>query len=122
MPTISEHPDAAVDPLADLRRRFVDRSRLRIAALDAALADDEPSVETIAPLAHQLAGSAGTFGYAALSRAAATLEDAVRCAGAAHARIDPNPLRPLMLALAKAFAETDTVLSQRPANGTTAPR
>ena len=107
MPTVPDHPDSALDPLADLRRRFVDRSRLRLAALNDALASDAPGVEAIASLAHQLAGSAGTFGYSALSRTAAALEDAVRAASRAHAGIDPSGLRAHVLALETAFAEID---------------
>ncbi len=121
MPTADAYPDSAVDPLADLRRRFVDRSRQRIKALGDALAVDAPDIEAIAPLAHQLAGSAGTFGYAALSRAAATLEDAVRAAGGANAWIDASQLQAQFLALETAFEEIDAVVAACRRIATTVP-
>lgn len=70
-----------LDPLADLRTRFAARTLERIEALRGAI--DRVGVDAEAPariveLAHQLAGSAGTFGYAALSQAAASLEAVAR--------------------------------------------
>jgi HPt (histidine-containing phosphotransfer) domain-containing protein len=99
--------DRASDPLAELRGRFFERSRQRVATLRAALAADRPSVATIAPLAHQLAGSAGTFGYAALGRAAATLEDVARAAGSPGAPLDVALIRPHLLALEWQLARAD---------------
>jgi HPt (histidine-containing phosphotransfer) domain-containing protein len=67
------------DPLAELRSRFVARTKDRVAALRAAVdrePNDEEAASMIASLAHQIAGTAGTFGYPALGRAAAALEDA----------------------------------------------
>jgi len=78
----AEHRPAAaepVDPLADLRRRFLARSRQRLDELTAIVAAPTlgpPALERLVRLAHQLAGSAGTFGCAELGRAAARLEDA----------------------------------------------
>lgn len=114
MPTVSALPVDAFDPLADLRRRFVDRARQRIAALGDAIVSDQPDSEAIAALAHQLAGSAGTFGYAKLSRAAAALEDAVQAAGGTSGKIDPSRLQPHFLALKMAFAEIDTSAARQP--------
>lgn len=99
--------DSAMDPLADLRGRFIERSRQRVAMLRAALSGERPSVETIAPLAHQIAGSAGTFGYAALGRAAATLEDVARAAGATGEPLDAALIRPHLMALESLLARAD---------------
>lgn len=103
MPTASDLPIDAPDPLADLRRRFVERARLRLAELDAALTGPG-TARTVAAVAHQLAGSAGTFGYGALSRAAAALEDAVRVGWPADARIEPALLGRQVAALRAAVA------------------
>lgn len=116
MPTVFAHSHSALDPLADLRHRFVERSRMRIAALADALAGDEPDLVSMASLAHQLAGSAGTFGYAALGRAAAALEDAFRAAGGPDTRINLGRLRALVPALETAFAEIEAALTQGPAD------
>lgn len=70
-----------LDPLADLRARFAARTMERIAALRRTieqLPSDPGAPAKIVDLAHQLAGSAGTFGYPALSQAAATLEAIAR--------------------------------------------
>lgn len=88
--------DNLVDPLADLRVRFLDRSRQRVAMLGEALASEPPRIDTIAQLAHQIAGSAGTFGYPALSRAAATLEATARTADESSAPANRNALRLLL--------------------------
>ena len=115
MPTAKLHE---IDPLADLRARFIDRSRERVATLRAlidagaesrpAAADaphDCPPAEAIARLAHQLAGAAGTFGYAALSEAAAALEDHARAALHRIATVDPSPLAPLVATVEARLAE-----------------
>lgn len=78
-----------IDPLAELRARFVARTIKRVAALRTAIervAVDADAPAQIVDLAHQLAGSAGTFGYTALSHAAATLEVIARqrCSSSAH--------------------------------------
>jgi HPt (histidine-containing phosphotransfer) domain-containing protein len=107
MAMLVDRLDSALDPLADLRGRFIERSLQRVAMLRAALAGDRPSVAMIAPLAHQLAGSAGTFGYAALGRAAATLEDVARAAGSTGAPLDVALIRPHLLALEWQLARAD---------------
>jgi DNA-binding response OmpR family regulator len=64
-----------------LQKEFIDRARRDSAALQAAascLTQDHPeALQTLQHLSHRLAGSAGTFGYAALSAEAAKLEDAL---------------------------------------------
>lgn len=110
------------DPLVELRARFIGRSRERVASLrallDAAAAEcidasaradeSEPDVvpaEAIVRLAHQLAGAAGTFGYTAMSEAAAALEDRVRATGQAARALDAGSLEPLVAALESCIAE-----------------
>lgn len=110
------------DPLADLRARFISRSRERVAKLrtliDAAAEErvrvspsaatheaDATPAEAILRLAHQLAGAAGTFGYTAMSRAAAELEDHVRAGGPTARALDPGSLEPLVAALEQRVAE-----------------
>jgi HPt (histidine-containing phosphotransfer) domain-containing protein len=107
MPTLSDQLDEACDPLADLRRCFVERTRSRVELLRQALAATAPTVESIAPLAHQLAGSAGTFGYARLGRAAAALEDAALAAHAMHGVVESGLLTPHLLAIEQAVAGLD---------------
>jgi len=111
-----------IDPLADLRARFIARSRERVQSLrglidaapdqrarDAAGSAAEPAAAAIARLAHQLAGAAGTFGYAALGEAAAILEDRARAAEGAASTFDPLPLTPLLRALEARMAELEAV-------------
>lgn len=84
MPT----PVAAPDPLADLRRRFVARTQERLAELSGLVGAAEPEAaasDRLVRLAHQLAGSAGTFGCTELGRAAAALEDVARAVAASPA-------------------------------------
>jgi HPt (histidine-containing phosphotransfer) domain-containing protein len=107
MPMAADRFVSAPDALADLRGRFIERSLQRVAMLRATLAGDRPSVDAIAPLAHQLAGNAGTFGYAALGRAAATLEDVARAAGSTSAPLDVALIRPHLLALESQLARAD---------------
>lgn len=108
MPTAADLPIDASDPLADLRRRFVERARLRLAELDAALAGPA-TARAVAAVAHQLAGSAGTFGYGALSRAAAALEDAVRDGWPPDTLIEPSRLGDRVAALRAAAAALEAV-------------
>lgn len=110
------------DPLVELRARFIARSRERVtslrALLDAATEeridasarsdDNEPDAtpaEAIVRLAHQLAGAAGTFGYAAMSEAAAALEDRVRATGQTARALDVGSLEPLVAALESRITE-----------------
>jgi HPt (histidine-containing phosphotransfer) domain-containing protein len=98
-------PDSPkIDPLADLRARWIARSRERVANLRTIVDDlvamgngatnESAALESIARLAHQLAGSAGTFGYCRLSEAAATLEDHARKTSGNAATIAPSQIVP----------------------------
>jgi|GEM_PF-2562165 len=110
------------DPLLDLRTRFVERCRERVANLRrlidtgaAAGVPPSPSPGTntadptpagaIVRLAHQLAGAAGTFGYPAMSEAAAALEDHARAIEPTARAFDPTPLEPFIVALEDHLAE-----------------
>lgn len=62
------------DPLAPLRDRFRARAAADRADLEA-LARGDPSSAELRRLVHNLAGSAGTFGYDALSQAAIEIDD-----------------------------------------------
>ena len=108
------------DLLADLRARFIARSRERVRSLriliDAgpgqqarhdAGTEEVPAATAIARLAHQLAGAAGTFGYAALGEAAATLEDRARAARGDASTFDPMPLTPMLKVLEARMAELE---------------
>jgi HPt (histidine-containing phosphotransfer) domain-containing protein len=116
------------DPLADLRARFIARSRERVQSLriliDAAPAqharhdagtEETSTAAAIARLAHQLAGAAGTFGYVALGQAAATLEDRARAAEGEASTFDPLPLTPMLQALEGRMAELETSAVRDPA-------
>ncbi len=97
------------DPLADLRARWIARSRERVAnlrtivdalvAMDGSTTDDSAALDAIARIAHQLAGSAGTFGYGGLSEAAATLEDHARVTSGNAATVAPTLLVPVLATL-----------------------
>jgi HPt (histidine-containing phosphotransfer) domain-containing protein len=62
------------DPLAPLRERFRTRAADDLARLRVLTTGDLASSELRA-LAHNMAGAAGTFGYAALSEAAMAVDD-----------------------------------------------
>ena len=63
---------------AALRERFLARSVGDLAIIEAALADlDEADREELRRTVHRLAGAAGTFGYAELSRLAGEADDAL---------------------------------------------
>ena len=67
------------DPLAELRSRFAARTQERLAAIHELVAEwragaASGQLDELRRAAHQLAGSAGTFGFAALAEAAASLE------------------------------------------------
>jgi HPt (histidine-containing phosphotransfer) domain-containing protein len=84
-----------LDPLADLRARFAARTIERVGALRTAIervAVDHDALARIVELAHQLAGSAGTFGHTDLSRAAATLEAIARQRCSSSALTDRDTL------------------------------
>ena len=110
-----------LDPLYDLRARFIHRSQERVASLRALIAPSDDSrmptstaartgavptpAQAILRLAHQLAGAAGTFGYAAVSESASALEDGVRAATQRSQSLDPKLLEPLLEALEARVAE-----------------
>ncbi len=62
------------DPLASLRERFRARVMADRAELEV-LARGDPTSAELRRLVHNLAGSAGTFGYGALSQAAIEVDD-----------------------------------------------
>lgn len=62
------------DPLAPLRDRFRARARADRIELEALATGDLSSAE-LRRLVHNLAGTAGTFGFAPLSRAAIEIDD-----------------------------------------------
>ncbi len=70
---------AATDPLAALRARFVARCRNDLELLtDLAAHPTRIREEAVRLTLHSLAGSAGTFGFAEISRLAGLLDEAVR--------------------------------------------
>jgi chemotaxis protein histidine kinase CheA len=103
------------DPLADLRARWIARSRERVVnlrtivdalvAMDGSTTADSAALDAIARIAHQLAGSAGTFGYAGLSEAAATLEDHARAISDNAATVAPTLLVPILETLEASIEE-----------------
>ena len=109
------------DPLADLRARFIDRSRERVRSLRSLIdagpgrqarhhagTEEVSAAAAIARLAHQLAGAAGTFGYAALGEAAAALEDRARAAQDDDtSTFDPMPLTPILQVLEARMADLE---------------
>lgn len=64
----------ATDVLTRLREAFLDRCREDLERIRT-LRPDDPE---LGPLAHRLAGAAGSFGYPALSEAAAVVDEAAR--------------------------------------------
>jgi HPt (histidine-containing phosphotransfer) domain-containing protein len=63
---------------AELRERFLNRSREDLRFIEAALADlDEADHEALRRTVHRLAGAAGTFGFSELSRLAGEADDAL---------------------------------------------
>lgn len=107
--------EAGPDPESDeVQRRFRERAardRERLAALWRTLAESredsaaDPRWREIEDIAHGLYGAGGTFGYPAISRAAATLERHVAA----------QPRRPA--ALARAIAALLRVLGEPPDDG-----
>lgn len=83
------------DALALLQARFVERCRADLEQLRGLGADHSE----LGMIAHRLAGSAGSFGYPEISRAAAMVDD--------HTRSGPGPssgeVRALIEALEKAM-------------------
>lgn len=62
------------DPFASLRAKFLARCRSDAERLRALAQSDPATIDVV----HRLSGSAGTFGYAELSKGAEALEDALR--------------------------------------------
>ena len=62
------------DPLAALRARFRDRALADRETLEV-LARENPAGDELRRLVHNLAGTAGTFGYRSLSEAAMEIDD-----------------------------------------------
>jgi len=69
------HSERPSDPIAALRLRFLARAADDLAWIETT--GGSPHDELLARV-HKLAGSGGTFGYAEVSAAAATLEDDIR--------------------------------------------
>jgi len=85
------------DPLAPLRAKFRIRAANDLARLRV-LAADDPKSDELRTLVHNMAGAAGTFGYADLSEAAKDVDDRY-FAGEAP---EPGELALLELRLAEA--------------------
>lgn len=62
------------DPLAALRERFRSRAKADRAKLEL-LASGDLASDELRRVVHNLAGTAGTFGYGALSQAAVEIDD-----------------------------------------------
>lgn len=62
------------DPLAPLRDRFRTRAKSDLQRLQD-LAASDPAGDALQRLVHNIAGAAGTFGYASLSEAAMAIDD-----------------------------------------------
>ena len=84
------------DPLELLRARFIDRCRSDLEQLRG-LAPDHPDV---GPIAHRLAGSAGSFGYPEISEVAAEVDD--------RARHGPTPSPEVIQTLIKTLEKATT--------------
>ncbi len=92
-PDAPDPPDPPDEDFAEtlraLREHYAGELPDRLAAIDAALAADPIRAR---PLVHRLRGSAGSYGFAAVSEAAALLEDA----------LDAEPADPAAIARAHA--------------------
>ena len=111
-PSVAVERRALERRLSAIRRAFLARSAGQLRALEAITGQvSEAQRAEIVATVHRLAGAAGTFGFAAVSRVAGELEDALRRPGAMP---DDGPdrvsdhlaahLPPLALALARAAA------------------
>ncbi len=90
MPPSSLRP---LDPLAELRERFAARTQDRLACIhELATAwragRGSGQLDELRREAHQLAGSAGTFGFLALAETAAALEAAAEQGNPPSAKIE----------------------------------
>lgn len=80
------------DGIEALRRRFVERTRREGAVIEQWQASGGPVSAEIERLVHNLAGAAGTFGYAELNAAAARIDDRLL----AQERPSPGEVRGLL--------------------------
>jgi HPt (histidine-containing phosphotransfer) domain-containing protein len=98
-----EGPSGISDRLARLGHAFFVRSRdeaSRLSELQRALGSSDPglvaaAVGEIGVVAHRLHGTAGTLGFAAISEAAAAVEDAISVLGGQGVPVEPNAARAL---------------------------
>lgn len=65
------------DPMETLRARFRDRCAIDLATLETLLSDGIRSGGELQRIAHGLSGTGGTFGFPAVSDAAALVDDAL---------------------------------------------
>lgn len=65
------------DPMEAFKARFRERCAVDLAALETLFRDGVRSGGDLRRLAHGLAGSGGTFGFPAVSTAAAAVDDAL---------------------------------------------
>lgn len=70
----------SLEGLEALRTRFRERAADDLTAIEAWIAAGGPASHAIERMIHNLAGAAGTFGFADLHAAAATIDDSL-CAG-----------------------------------------
>ena len=86
------------DPFAELARAFIPRARERASALRGLLeaAEDHESIEAARREAHNLAGTAGSYGLAAFGEAVKRIETSLREASLDDAL--PGPRRDALLA------------------------
>ena len=96
--------------LANIRRAFLARSAEQLQALEALASTrfTEATRAEVTASVHRLAGSAGTFGFRAVSRVAGELEDALRAPETGlddAARLLDDAMPNLALALAHAATE-----------------
>lgn len=96
------------DPLELLRALFLDRCRTDLEQLRGL----EPDHPDIGMIAHRLAGSAGSFGYPEISKAAAVVDD--------RARYGPPPSSQDVLTLTRAM-EKILAPGERPRKTRTTP-
>jgi HPt (histidine-containing phosphotransfer) domain-containing protein len=84
------------DKLLQLRRAYAAKLPGKIEALRAAWRQSPPDLAALAALAHQLAGTAPSFGYQELGLLAATLEERLE----AGVPADPGPVEAILERLA----------------------
>jgi CheY-like chemotaxis protein/HPt (histidine-containing phosphotransfer) domain-containing protein len=95
----SQYADRPV--IAGILSEFISRLDGRIRAMEAALLDSQ--ADELQHLAHQLKGTAGSYGYPALSTAAKALEDHVQLGCLESAAMDIEHIAALSRAVAKGW-------------------